>query len=61
MQIKNRIDIYTIRKILFKNNTPQDQYLFKNYTETVNEISETIQKSTSEYTNQYIDILKHFS
>ena len=54
MRIQNRISLQTIRKEL------QSAAQLKN-TETVEEISEIIQKSTSEYTNQYIDILKNFS
>ena len=54
MQILKRIDLQTIRKEL------QSVVQIIN-TETVEKISEIIQKSTSEYTNQYIDILKHFS
>ena len=63
MQIKKRMDLKTIRKKL-KSDVPIREYipeLFKNYKGTVEEISETIKKSTSEYTNQYIDILKHLS
>jgi len=57
------MDLKTIRKKL-KSDVPIREYipeLFKNYKGTVEEISETIKKSTSEYTNQYIDILKHLS
>ena len=70
MQIKNRTDLKTIGKIMNtqKSDIPIieyiQQFLFKNYTGTIEEISETIIKSASEaseYTNQYIDILKHFS
>ena len=60
MQIQNRMNLKTIPEKL-KPDVPIIEYipeLFKNYTETVEEISETIQKSTSEYTNQYIDALK---
>ena len=54
MRIQNRISLQTIRKEL-----KQAAQFIK--TETIEEISEIIQKSTSEYTNQYIDILKNFS
>ena len=54
MRIQNRIDLYTIQKKL------QVAVEIIN-TQTVEEISETVQKSTSEYTNQYINILNHFS
>ena len=54
MRIRNRIDIQTIRKKL----QSDVQIINKG---SVEEISEIIQKSTSEYTNQYIDVLKHFS
>ena len=54
MRIRNRIDIQTIRKKL------QSDVQIINIG-SVEEISEIIQKSTSEYTNQYIDVLKHFS
>ena len=54
IRIQNRIDLQTIRKEL------QSVVQFMN-TSTMIEISEIIEKSTSEYTNQYMDILKHFS
>ena len=54
MRIQNRIGLEAIRKEL------QSAVQLLN-TETVEEISEIIQKSTSDYTNQYIDILKNFS
>ena len=54
MRIQKRIDLGTIRKDL------QSVVQIIN-TETVEKISEIMHKSTSEYTNQYIDILKHFS
>ena len=54
MRIQNRIGLQTIRKKL------QSAVQFIN-TETVEEMSGIIKKSTSEYTNQYIDILKNFS
>ena len=54
MRIQNRIGLQAIRKEL------QSAVQLLN-TETIEEISEIIQKSTSEYTNQYIDILKNFS
>ena len=66
MQIKNRMDLKSIGKILDKQNSDVGfsefvQELFKNYTRTVEEMSQTVKKSTSEYTTQYIDILRHFS
>ena len=66
MQIKNRMDLKSIGKILNKQNSDVGfsefvQELFKNYTRIVEEIRQTVQKSTSEYTTQYIDILRHFS
>ena len=54
MRIQNRIGLKAIRKEL----QPAVQY--KNI-ETAEEISEIIQRSTSECTNQYIEILKNFS
>ena len=54
MRIQNRIGLQTIRKKL------QSAVQFIN-TETVEEISGIIKKSTSECTNQYIDVLKYFS
>ena len=54
MRIQNRIGLQTIRKEL----QPAVQLI---NTETAEEISEIIQKSTSEYTNEYTDVLKHFS
>ena len=54
MRIQNRIGLQAIRKEL-----QSAVQLFN--TETIEEISEIIQKSTSEYTNQYIDVLKNFS
>ena len=54
MRIKNRIGLQVIRKKL-----QSALQIFD--TKTVEKISEIIQKSTSEYTNQYIDILKNFS
>ena len=54
MRVQNRIDLQTIRKKL------QSAVQFIN-TETVEEISRIIIKSTSECTNQYIDVLKYFS
>ena len=54
MRIQNRIGLQAIRKEL------QSAVQYINI-ETVEEISEIIQKSTSECTNQYIDILKNFS
>ena len=67
MQIKNRVNLKTIGKIMNTQNSDVPiseyipQFLFKNYTGTVEEISVTITKSSSEYTNHYIDILKHLS
>ena len=54
MRIQNRIGLQAIRKEL------QSAVQLLN-TETIEEISEIIQNSTSEYTNQYIDVLKNFS
>ena len=54
MRIQNRVGLQTIRKEL------QSARQVVN-TGTVEEISEIIQKSTSEYTQQYIDVLKNFS
>ena len=54
MGIKKRWGLQKIRKVL------QSIKQFKKQS-TINEISNTIQKSTSVYTNQYIDVLKHFS
>ena len=54
MHIQNRIGLQAIRKEL------QSAVQYKNI-ETLEEISEIIHKSTSECTNQYIDILKNFS
>jgi len=54
MRIQNRIGLQAIRKKL------QSAFQFTNK-ETVEEISEIIQKSTSENANQYIDILNNFS
>ena len=54
MRIKNRIGVQALRKKL------QSAFQIID-TKTVEKISEIIQKSTSEYTNQYIDILKNFS
>ena len=54
MRIRKRIDIRSVRKIF------QTIVQIRNPS-TINEISQVIEKSTSKYTNQYIDILKHFS
>ena len=54
MRIKNRIDLQTIRKDL------QSVMQIKN-PRTVAAISNIVKKSASKYTNQYLDILKHFS
>ena len=54
MQIQNRIGLKDIRREL------KSAVQILN-TGIVGEISQIIQKSTSDYTNQYIDILKNFS
>ena len=54
MRIKKRIDLQTIRKEL------QSVMQIKTLS-NVTAISKIIKKSASKYTNQYIDILKHFS
>ena len=54
MQIQNRIGLKDIRREL------KSAVQILN-TEIVGEISQIIQKSTSQYTNQYIDILMNFS
>ena len=54
MRIKNRISLQTIRKDL-------ESIVQIINTGTVNEINEIIRNSTSECTNQYIEILQHFS
>ena len=55
MRTRKRIDIQSVREIL------QTVVQFRNAS-TINEISEVIEKSTSKYTNQYIEtFLKHFS
>ena len=54
MRIQKRIDLQTIRNEL------QSVVQIIN-TGTINEIDEIIQKSISQCTNEYIDILKHFS
>ena len=54
MRIRNRIDIHSIRE------TIQSAVEIKN-TSTIIEITEIIEKSMSKQTNQYIDVLKHFS
>ena len=54
MRIENRIDLPTIRKVLQSiRKTPS--------TSIINSISETIQKSMSECTTQYMDCLKHLT
>ena len=54
MRIQNRIDLQTIRKDL------QSAVQIINRG-TINEINEIIRNSTSECTNHYIEVLKHFS
>ena len=54
MRIKKRIDLQTIRKEL------ESAVQTKNLS-TVAAISNIIKKSASKYTNEYIDVLKHFS
>ena len=54
MRIRNRISLPTIRKDL------QSAVQIINR-EIINEINEIIRNSTSECTNQYIEVLKHFS
>ena len=54
MRIKKRIDLQSVRQNL----QLVDQII---NTSTVIEISNAIENSTSEYTNQYMDILNHFS
>ena len=53
MRIQNRIGLQAIR-----NELQSAAQIIR--TGTVEQISEIIQKSTSKYTNQYIDILKNF-
>ena len=54
MRVENRIDLPTIRRELLSiRKIPS--------TSIINSISEKIQKSTSECTMQYMDILKHFT
>ena len=54
MRVKKRWGLQKIRKFL------KSIVQFKNQS-TINEISHAIQTSTSIYTNQNIDVLKHFS
>ena len=54
MRINNRLDLQAIRKRL------QSVEQFTNL-KAVAEISDIIQKSTSDFTTEYIDVLKHFS
>ena len=54
LRIKKRIEIHQVRKEL-------DGILQIRSCDTIAVISEKILKSTSEYTTQYIDNLKHFS
>ena len=54
MRIRKRIDLQLVREIL------QSVVQVRNAS-IINEISQIIEKSRSKYTNQYIDILKHFS
>ena len=54
IRIKKRIDVLTIRKELRAVNQFRNWGIF-------DKISKEIEKSTSKYTTQYIDNLKHFS
>ena len=54
IRIKKRIDVLNIRKELRAVNQ------FRNW-DIFDKISKEVEKSTSEYTTQYIDNLKHFS
>ena len=54
MRIQNRIGPQTIRKEL-------QSTMEIICTDTIGDISEIIQKSTTKCTNQYIDVLKYFS
>ena len=54
MRIQNRINLETIRNEL------KSIVQIKNES-TVSQISEDISNSTSEYTNQYLNMLRHFS
>ena len=54
MRIKNRINLETIRNEL-------DSIVQMTNATTVSQISEEISNSTSEYTNEYINMLGHFS
>ena len=55
MRIKKRIDLHTIRKEL------QSVFINIKHLDLDVAISNIIKKSASELTDQYIDILKHFS
>ena len=55
MRIKKRIDLHTIRKEL------QSVFIYIKHLDLDVAISNIIKKSASELTDQYIDILKHFS
>ena len=55
MRIKKRIDLHTIRKEL------QSVFIYIKHLDLDVAISNIINKSASELTDQYIDILKHFS
>ena len=53
-QVQNRIDLRTIRKAL--------NSVIRNYSaRSITKISDIIQKSASQNTYEYIDVLKHFS
>ena len=54
MRVRKRIDLQLVREIL------QSVVQVRNAS-IINEISKIIAKSRSKYTNQYVDILKHFS
>ena len=54
MRIQNRVGLQTIRQELQSANQIVN-------TGIINKISETIQTSTSKYTNQYIDVLKNLT
>ena len=54
MRVRKRIDLQLVREIL------QSVVQVRNAS-IINEISKIIEKSRSKYTNQYVDILKHFS
>ena len=54
MRIKNRISLQTVRQEL-------DLLTQIQQSETVSDITDEIEKSTSKLTNEYIEVLKHFS